>query len=70
MVDEEDQQKQAGKEQHQGAGHRKPGVLRGAVLLRHTNGVEPRGAVGEGGDEHAQHRLVDGVTQEAAEQPW
>ena len=69
VIGEEHQQAQAGEQQHQRAAHREAGEAGGPVAAGHAHRVKPRGAVGKGGDEGAQHDLVGPVAQEVAQQP-
>jgi hypothetical protein len=69
MMDEVDERHQAHEKQHKGHRHGQPRVVAGTLPTRDADGVEPGRAVGERGDEDAQHDLIRPVPKEVAQQP-
>jgi hypothetical protein len=69
VVGEEHDHTQAGEQQQDRAADRQPGELLGPLARGQPDGEQPRSAVDEGGDEHAEHDLGGAVPQEVPQQP-
>ena len=67
VMHEEHQHEQADEEQGQREADREPRVILDPLSRRHPDGEQAGRAVGERGDEDAQHHLVGPVPQEVAQ---